>query len=273
MEEQDREKVRSPNYPAFSLPAAIERARAFHRANGKAAVPTISAVKAWGYTSLNGRALRALGAMRQYGLVEDTGPKMVRLSQVGLTLVVAPDGSPERAKALREAAGKPSIFAQLFDQYSDGFPSDEAMVANLEINSPYSGDAARSIVSHFRDTLALVNPPGGAISPSTPKVNSPNTAEESERQRDTDQTPKKPQETPMPESGRQTLDFPFPLITGGQAVLRLPRSMTEPEFAHFQTLLTSMLTGIKMAIVTASPPVTPAVPAPTPNGDDDGDDV
>jgi len=245
MDEEERQTVRSPNYPAFGLSAAIERAEKLYQIAGKASVTTLAAVKSWGYNSLNGRSLRALGAMRQYGLLEDTNPKMVRLSQTALVILRGAPESPERRAALREAAIKPSAFAMLFDQYPDGFPADEAMISQLEINSPFTGDAARKLIAAFRDTLNLV---GGAESGDTSGLAGDDRDEGGDERQLPGQRPKK-KEGQMADAGREAVDIPIPIVSGGQAILRIPRTMTEADYSAFTSVLNGLLSGLKTALV------------------------
>jgi len=246
----ERETLRSPNYPAFGLATALERAEAFYKENGKASVTTVSAVKAWGYNSLNGRSLRTLAALRQFGLLEDSGPKMVRLSQLALVILRSPvPHDPARLGALQSAARKPTVFASLFDQYKDGVPGDDAMVSELEIRSNFTGEAARKLVAAFRETLNLVGVPVGGDTPSQDGGGDVWNQDQS--------TERKPNKVAkMAESGRESLDLPIPIVSGGQAILRLPRRMTEADFAAFKGVLDAMLQGMRAALTAPveSPP-------------------
>jgi hypothetical protein len=151
---------RSPNYPVLSLVDAIAKARDLYEQDKKAAVNIESAVKAWGYNSLHGASLRALSALRQYGLLDDTAPKTVKLSGRALTILLEPDGSPERALAISEAANAPTAFADLVAQYPDGLPSDASVISGLVRNGSFNEDAARGLIAALRDTMALVEREG-----------------------------------------------------------------------------------------------------------------
>lgn len=150
-------KTRSRNYPAFGLGEAIARARRLYEQDGKAAVPTDVAVRAWGYGTLNGASLRTLGAVRQYGLLDDAGDKLVKLSSRALTILLEPEDSPERVKAIQEAANSPAVFRELIERYGDGLPSDAGLISYLVRHENFTEDAARSLIAAFRDTLGLVS--------------------------------------------------------------------------------------------------------------------
>lgn len=148
-------KTRSRNYPSLGLGEALSRAREFYAKNGKAQVTSDAAVQAWGYGSLNGASLRVLGALRQYGLLDDPAPKRVKLSPRALTILLEPEDSSERAVALREAAKAPAVFGELMEHYGADIPSDEALSSHLIRNAGFSADGATSLIAAFRDTLDL----------------------------------------------------------------------------------------------------------------------
>lgn len=249
MEDTERkERLRSPNYPVFGLKTAIDRADALYKRDGKAAMHTAAAVKAWGYSTINGRSLGVLAAMRQYGLLEDTGPKMVRLSQGALTILLGTPGSVDRARAIQEAAKRPAIFADIMEQYrTQGYPSDDTMRKNLALSTSYIEEAAGRVIASFRETLDLLEQQG--IADTSGSGEADGDTDDDERQR-TDQNPKK-REAAMPDVGQNvmSMDLPIPVIGGGQATLRMPRHMTEQAYTHFVSVLTATLNAWKPAVV------------------------
>jgi hypothetical protein len=253
--EDQKERLRSPNYPTFGLSSAVSRVELMYKANGKASVHSEAAVKPLGYNSLNGRSLSVLGTLKQYGLIEYTGTKLLKPSQLALTILLSPQGSPQRRRALQDAARKPKVFADLFEYYGgDGIPGDDAMVSHLTLSTSFSQEAATRAIASFRETLDLLDREG--VADSSPKRDDTvpgDDGDQDEIRQDTGKTPKR-KEAPMPDAGRETLDFPFPMIGGGMAVLRVPRTMTDLEFNTLKTNLTAMLTGMKAALVPTVPP-------------------
>lgn len=252
MEDMERERLRSPNYPAFGLDAAIERIHALYKRDGKAAVPSVAAVKAWGYTSLNGRSMRVIAALRQYGLLEYTSSKMVKLSQTALTLLLAVQGSEEHKRAMRSAAIAPPSFAKLYEEYDGEFPSDESMIHRLVADGNYSEDAARGLIAALRDTITLLE---ATEAKPDPQRDASDRGPKDGTRRPADQKPK--EAAAMPDPGREFLDLPIPLVTGGQAILRLPRFMSETDFAMLTNMIGSMLKGMKAALVVPAQPQEP----------------
>jgi hypothetical protein len=271
--EQERQRLRSPNYPAFGLPAAIGRAEALFRKDGKAALHTTAAIKAWGYSTLNGRSLSNLGALRQYGLLEDVGPQMVKLSQLALTIILSPEDSPEYAQAIQTAARKPGIFAELFEQYPEGFPSDETMARNLTLSTNYSQAAANRVISAFRETINLADKVAGIdTSPKGDKGSGERTIGEMFPNIFDNLLRPPPGQTPkykggtmqqiQPPGGTPPYDLSLALLGGEQAFLRIPRHMTQENYNLLTSLINANLTAMKAALVTDAASVAePAKPA------------
>ena len=80
---------RSPNFPTMSLGDAVEAVKKIHLAEGRSKMPRLSMIKPLGYTSINGRSLSVLGALKAYGLVEGRSDDL-RISQEGFVLANAP---------------------------------------------------------------------------------------------------------------------------------------------------------------------------------------
>jgi hypothetical protein len=148
-------KGRSRNYPAFGLPIAIERLDQLYQKEGKSKTDSKTAVKAWGYGGLNGASLRVLSALRQYGLIEDSGED-IKVSDLGLIIL---HGTPkDRESALRVAATSPTIFAELLKEYGNEFPSNDTIRANLITRKGFNPSAADIFITALRDTMDLALP-------------------------------------------------------------------------------------------------------------------
>jgi hypothetical protein len=153
--EQSTGRDRSPNYPATTLTEAIAMADALWKKERRTAVPPEVAVKAWGYRGLSGASRSALGAMRQYGLVEDT-PQGVRLTSTAMEILHQPANSQERADAITSAAMRPKLFKELASTHADA--SDDALRAYLLTRRNFTGEAAGRFIKSFRHALKLANP-------------------------------------------------------------------------------------------------------------------
>jgi hypothetical protein len=148
---------RSPNFPSMSLPDAIDAIRLVYQREGRGKMPRLSAVKPLGYTSINGRSLSVLGALRAYGLLDGRGDD-VRVSDDAITILNAPEDSQERREALVRAFEAPSSFALL---RSKGDASPDTLRWHL-IKSNFRDDAADKLIKVYLESKDLVNAGGAA---------------------------------------------------------------------------------------------------------------
>src|SRR5215469_13104668 len=115
-------KVRSPNYPAMDLAAALEVVRPAWRADHRNKMSRLVLARHMGYNSLNGRALGKIGAVRAYGLIDGSGDEL-RISDDAVPALAAPLGAPEKQAALARLAARPSLFADIRKQFPETHPS------------------------------------------------------------------------------------------------------------------------------------------------------
>jgi hypothetical protein len=141
---------RSPNYPAISLPEAIELLEKLYQAEKRSPADPEQAAHALGYNSMSGPARTKLSALRKYELVEDTAGG-VRISDLGMTILY-PRSPEERVEALRAAATNPALFRELAS-----FPgaSDGNLVSRL-VRTGFTEAGAKLAVASFRKTMSLV---------------------------------------------------------------------------------------------------------------------
>jgi hypothetical protein len=148
-------KVRSPNYPAIPLGPALDAVRPALRNENRNKMSRAVLARHLGYTSLNGRALGKIGAVRAYGLLEGSGDEL-RISDDALTALTAPADSPDRQAALARLAQKPSLFQELRKDFPDTLPSE----ANLEyslVKRGFTQMAAEKAAKSFLATMRLAS--------------------------------------------------------------------------------------------------------------------
>lgn len=146
-------KQRSPSYPGITLQDAIERARQFHSKEGKyeALVPT--ALTHWGYSTKSSGGLITVAALKAYGLMNDKGSgaeRKVFLTPVGLNIVMdARSISPDRDRAIREAALMPKIMADLWDRYGCELPSLDTLRHYLRVEREFTESAVNDVIKIY----------------------------------------------------------------------------------------------------------------------------
>ena len=148
-----KERHRSPNYPAVGLREAVERARKFYMADGKAGAPAKLAAVHIGFTKPHGQAMSVLAALKRFGLIAESGGRMVP-TQAAIEILNLPDNDPRRRAAIQESALGPPIYKELVEKHrSTGLPHPDVLKAELVTYRNFNPAAVRGFVSDFIDTL------------------------------------------------------------------------------------------------------------------------
>ena len=150
-------KGRSPSYPSLNLEMAIDRANAIYKKERNNWIPLETAVIDWGLTSTTGVGAVSVAALKYYGLMEDQGAaedRKVRLTDFALRIIRDERSvSPDKNKAIQEAALKPKVFQELWNRYPGARVSDATLRTHLKNNMGYLDDAAEAVVKRFREVL------------------------------------------------------------------------------------------------------------------------
>jgi hypothetical protein len=142
-------KMRSPNYPAYSLRNCIEWATKIWNTEGKTPLsPEIAAVAA-GYKGLSGPSRTAIASLKKFGLLEENAEGM-RISALALN-ILHPSNESEARDALRTAALTPGLFAQLYETHAQA--STQAIAGYLINKLGFSQTGATVCAEAFRDTV------------------------------------------------------------------------------------------------------------------------
>lgn len=144
---------RSPNFPSMSLGDAVDAVKRVYAAEGRSKAPRLSIVKPLGYSSVNGRSLSVLGALKAYGLVEGRADDL-RVSEEGFILSNAPADSTEYREALLASFRAPAAFQQFAEE--DRQASAETLKWKVQ-KAGFSPEAAERLVRVYRESRELVN--------------------------------------------------------------------------------------------------------------------
>ena len=160
MNEQIKKRLRgrSPSYPGINLESAIERAKTIWKEEGQNLVPTGAAFDHWGYKPKSSGGLTALAALKKFGLIDDEGSgenRKIKLSQLALTILWDErTDSPDRKKAIQEAALNPPIHRELWDRYNSQIPSEATLKIELR-HKGFTENAIDEFIREFKDTLSF----------------------------------------------------------------------------------------------------------------------
>ncbi len=172
-----RQRTRSPAYPLFSLRSAVDAAEKIWKAQGKHSAHLDSVLQTIGYTKRTGASLRTISALEQFGLTKETGSadsRNIALSDLGLDIIV---GSEEQKReALRTAAIKPTVYAELWSRYGEHPPADEVIRTFLIREKNFNPAVIDAIVEDYRITIDFAKLRGNGGEHEKPAVEAQATA-------------------------------------------------------------------------------------------------
>ena len=144
---------RSPSYPTVPLSDAIERAKAFHKKEGKHETLVPTAASHWGYGPKSSGGLSIISALKAYGLMGDRGnsaDRKVFLTPFGLSIVQDERiVSPDRDAAIKRAALTPKIMSELWSRYQDNLPSKDTIYHFLKVEKEFNENAVADVLSIY----------------------------------------------------------------------------------------------------------------------------
>ncbi|MCH9020705.1 MAG: hypothetical protein IIA73_10135 [Proteobacteria bacterium] len=146
-------RVRSPNYPAISLPDALDKVSALYKSQHTHAGPREVIVRGMGYSSLNGASMSAISALHKYGLLEGRGDE-IRVSERAMR-ILHPESQEEHALAIQEAASEPNLFAELDERFPGVVPNEE-LLRNYLLRRKFAPGAVSVAILAYRETKELV---------------------------------------------------------------------------------------------------------------------
>ncbi len=229
---QRKKKGRSPNFPAISLPDAVEKLAALRAKETDHPFPPEVAAKHLGYSPKSSGWLQRLGAMKAFGLLEEAAGGRIKVSQRGRVILIAPKGSKERAFSIEEAAWNPAQHQVLREKYGDGsLPSDETVIADLELNHGFTRDGASALLQEFSETIGYVRTETGGKPPRA--AGNPGEVAGGGGQSDPPPPPRD-QEKPRRRVEAGMKEYVFPLPSGRTAILNLPSGMSEADVNTFK---------------------------------------
>jgi hypothetical protein len=159
MEIKVEKRIRSPNYPALSLPEAINKIAGVYRELHNHAAPREVVAKAMGYSGLSGASATAVSALHKYGLLDKAGADEIKVSDRAMR-IMHPHSPEEKAAAIREAASEPALFAELAERFPGKIPNED-LLRNYLVRKGFAQAALGAVISAYRETSEMVQAVGG----------------------------------------------------------------------------------------------------------------
>lgn len=149
VEPKQREE-RGTRYPGYTLAQAVEFLRQVKAGVGLSKSGREDVASAMGFTSLNGRSNRAIGALTHFGLMDRSGMSALEVTDLGRRILM-PRNDEEYRAALVESVMQPTLYQRLFTRFAGhGLPSllPNILVRDFGVNANVSEDAAK----YFRES-------------------------------------------------------------------------------------------------------------------------
>lgn len=147
-------KSRSPSYPSFALPKAIEHVRRIERDHRAADVYREDATQSMGFTGRSGSSLQALATVLSFGLLDKRGKGVVAVNNRAKAILFA-ESESERNEAMKEAALGPGIFADLYAKFPGSEPPAQGVVTALRRMGLPEATASK-VSKAYLETIACV---------------------------------------------------------------------------------------------------------------------
>jgi len=150
---------RSPAYPGINLQQAIKRACEFYDKENRNPASFKAAANHWNYSEKSSGALVTCAALKSFGLLDELESphgRTFKVSSLGLKIVAdkRPD-SPERDAAIREAALRPKLHAEIWRRYNGRLPSDAELQYQLENEWHFNLNSIDPFIRELRETIAF----------------------------------------------------------------------------------------------------------------------
>lgn len=153
---------RSPAFPYVPLEKALERAEAFRIAEGgrpRHFAPLVAVGRAWGVSAQTGPALQTIAALGHFGLFEFQGSvdaRETRLTDLAFRILLDKQPvSAERDEAIRQAALRPRIHAELWQRWQAALPSEATLETYLVRDRGFSETGARALIAEYKATIGF----------------------------------------------------------------------------------------------------------------------
>jgi hypothetical protein len=147
-------KQRSPNCPQITFMEAAAKARSVYSKEHTHPTDKNVIAEDLGYTSISGSSLSAIGALRQYGLLEPSGEGL-KVTETAVDYFELPDGSDAKKRAMLKMAFRPALFNELWRQY-EGKPPSEGSLRHTLIKKGFLPKTAEEVLRVYEENFKLV---------------------------------------------------------------------------------------------------------------------
>jgi len=203
--------------------------------------------------------MRAIAAMKQFGLLAESGSKddrQVKITDLAMEILLPEEvGSEAYRNALRQAALNPKIHSALWGEY-DVLPSDAALESHLVRKRDFNKNFVHRFIAQFRATIEFSGLDDDGI---IDDESTPNGTYTSEGEVDTLANTTHPDTqgvvvtTPTPVAADPQSPFKRDVFTldEGPVVIQWPERLSEASFEDFETWMQLILRRARRSVSSA----------------------
>jgi hypothetical protein len=149
-------KERSPGFPFIPLETALRRLEEFEAYFGRHPGKADLAGLAWGMKGGSSKSGQTLAALKYFGFIDYSGSGQSRtasLTDFGRTYLRAQQDSIKQ-EVVREAALKPKVIKQFFQEWGADRPQDPICLDELVLGRKFTDAAAKLFLKVYDQTIA-----------------------------------------------------------------------------------------------------------------------
>jgi len=154
-------KGRSPAYPGIDLKRALELARIVYKAERQHPVASETVAQHWKLKQASSQFLTSISALKKFGLLDALPQRSAHSGQVKISdlardiIVDEREDSSDRELAIKRAAMKPEIHADLWRKYNGELPSDANLRFYLIRDLKFTEAGTADFIAQFKRTIAF----------------------------------------------------------------------------------------------------------------------
>jgi len=151
--EKARKRVkRSPNYPYCGLADCVTKAARLYEANDDHFAGIEAIAQQLGYTKTSSSLGKVVGALGQFGLIEEKGKglaRQIKVSEAFLDIHLRGESSEEYKAAIQDAVLGPKIYKELWDKYEGKLPPQNESIRIYLLRERPDGVFNKGVVDGF----------------------------------------------------------------------------------------------------------------------------
>lgn len=155
-------RMRSPNYPSISLKESVAKTALLFKEARTHKISLAKAAEVWDATPTSSSFMKAVGALRSFGLIEVEGSGVQRrigVTEAGERIV---GDAPDKAARIQEAALRPVIYREVVKKFSKNgeLPNDSVLRDQIRWDPTlgFNPKYIEAFISSLRETLDFAKP-------------------------------------------------------------------------------------------------------------------